>query len=78
MASLRLMDATRAGRHGEDLERKLHRMIVGQDEAIHHIVRVYQCHLTGLAAAGRPIATSLFLGPTGTGKARVVEATAQP
>jgi ATP-dependent Clp protease ATP-binding subunit ClpB len=50
---------------------------VGQDEAIHHIVRAYQCHLTGLAAAGRPIANLLFLGPTGTGKTRVVEATAE-
>ena len=36
MASLRLLDATRAGRSGEDLERKLPRTIVGQDEAIHH------------------------------------------
>jgi ATP-dependent Clp protease ATP-binding subunit ClpB len=50
---------------------------VGQDEAIHHIVRAYQCYLTGLAAAGRPIANLLFLGPTGTGKTRAVEATAE-
>src|SRR6202789_1796551 len=76
LASLRLLDVTRAGRPGEDLDRKLHRTIMGQDEAIHHIVRAYQCYLTGLAAAGRPIATLLFLGPTGTGKTRVVEATA--
>jgi ATP-dependent Clp protease ATP-binding subunit ClpA len=33
--------------------------------------------LTGLAASGRPITTLLFLGPTGTGKTRVVEATAE-
>src|SRR3984885_6643515 len=77
MASLRLLDANRAGRPGEDLKRQLHHTIVGQDEAIHHIVRAYQCHLTGLAAAGRPIANLLFLGPTGTGKTRVVEATAE-
>src|SRR6202451_1483145 len=77
MASLRLLDTTRAGRPGEDLERKLHRTIVGQDEAIHDIVRAYQCYLAGLVPAGRPIATLLFLGPTGTGKTRVVEATAE-
>jgi ATP-dependent Clp protease ATP-binding subunit ClpB len=77
MASLRLLDTTRAGRPGEDLERKLHRTIVGQDEAIHHIACAYQCHLIGLASAGRPIASLLFLGPTGTGKTRVVEATAE-
>jgi ATP-dependent Clp protease ATP-binding subunit ClpB len=77
MANLRLLDTTRAGRPGEDLERKLHRTIVGQDEAIHNIVRAYQCYLAGLAPSGRPIATLLFLGPTGTGKTRVVEATAE-
>ena len=77
MANLRLLDTTRAGRPGEDLERKLHHKIVGQEEAIHNIVGAYQCHLTGLAASGRPIATLLFLGPTGTGKTRVVEATAE-
>jgi ATP-dependent Clp protease ATP-binding subunit ClpB len=77
MEKLRLLDTARAGRPGEELERKLHRTIVGQDEAIHNIVRAYQCYLTGLAAAGRPIANLLFLGPTGTGKTRVVEATAE-
>jgi ATP-dependent Clp protease ATP-binding subunit ClpA len=41
MANLTLLDTTRAGRPGEDLERKLHRMIVGQDEAINNIVRAY-------------------------------------
>ena len=47
MAKLRQLDAAKAGRPGADLERKLHRTIVGQDEAIHHIVRAYQ---TGLNA----------------------------
>src|SRR5207302_7753811 len=34
-------------------------------------------HLTGMSAPGRPIGSFLFLGPTGTGKTRVVEATAE-
>src|SRR6185503_16714941 len=46
-------------------------------EAIHQIVRSYQSHLTGLSPTGRPIGNFLFLGPTGSGKTCVVEATAQ-
>jgi ATP-dependent Clp protease ATP-binding subunit ClpA len=34
-------------------------------------------HLTGMSAPGRPIGNFLFLGPTGTGKTRIVEATAE-
>ena len=50
---------------------------MGQDEAIHEIVRAYQSHMTGLSPSGRPIGNFLFLGPTGSGKTRIVEATAQ-
>ncbi|HJY06518.1 MAG TPA: AAA family ATPase, partial [Bryobacteraceae bacterium] len=61
----------------EDLTNERRHLIVGQDEAIQEVVRVYQTHLAGLSPAGRPIGNFLFLGPTGTGKTRVVEATAQ-
>jgi ATP-dependent Clp protease ATP-binding subunit ClpB len=59
------------------LETGLRRMVVGQDEAIRQIVNVYQMHLTGLNPPGRPIGNFLFLGPTGSGKTRAVEATAE-
>jgi ATP-dependent Clp protease ATP-binding subunit ClpA len=52
-------------------------MIVGQDEAIQQIVNIYQMHLTGMTPPGRPIGNFLFLGPTGSGKTRIVEATAE-
>ena len=52
-------------------------MLVGQDEAIRQIVDVYQMHLAGLSPAGRPIGNFLFLGPTGSGKTRAVEAIAE-
>ncbi|HLH42108.1 MAG TPA: AAA family ATPase [Bryobacteraceae bacterium] len=55
----------------------LRRMIVGQDEAIQQIVSIYQMHLTGLNPPGRPIGNFLFLGPTGSGKTRIVEATSE-
>jgi len=52
-------------------------MIIGQDEAIQQIVNIYQMHQTGMNPPGRPIGNFLFLGPTGSGKTRIVEATAE-
>ena len=71
------LDPTRTGREAECLESSLRKMIVGQDEAIQQIVNIYQMYLTGMTAPGRPIGNFLFLGPTGSGKTRIVEATAE-
>ena len=71
------LDPTKTGRDAEALESGLRKLIVGQDEAIQQIVNIYQMHLTGMSAPGRPIANFLFLGPTGSGKTRIVEATAE-
>ena len=54
--------------------RTFRRMITRQDEAIDQIVNIYQMNLTGMSAPGRPIGNFLFLGPTGSGKTRIVEA----
>src|SRR6204780_4311594 len=70
------LDPGKTGRDAQSLEAGLRRMIVGQEEAIEQIVSVYQMHLTGLNPPGRPIGNFLFLGPTGSGKTRIVEATA--
>src|SRR6266436_3080446 len=77
MPRIELLDPTQNGRQAEHLENKLRHLVVGQDEAIHQIVRAYQTHLAGLSPVGRPIGNFLFLGPTGCGKTRVVEATAE-
>jgi ATP-dependent Clp protease ATP-binding subunit ClpB len=74
---LALLDATVTGTKAKDLETKLHRLVIGQEEAIHEIVRTYQTYLAGLSPEGRPVGNFLFLGPTGTGKTRAVEATAE-
>jgi ATP-dependent Clp protease ATP-binding subunit ClpB len=71
------LDPGKTGGDAMSLERNLRRLIVGQDEAIQEIVRIYQMHLTGMSAPGRPIGNFLFLGPTGSGKTRIVEATAE-
>src|SRR5580700_6993042 len=77
MRRIELLDPTQNGRPAGHLENQLHHFVVGQDEAIHQIVRGYQTHVAGLSPAGRPIGNFLFLGPTGSGKTRIVEATAQ-
>src|SRR5438128_245873 len=77
MPKLVLLDPTKTGRQAEELENQLHHFVVGQEEAIHQIVRAYQTHVAGLSPIGRPIGNFLFLGPTGSGKTRIVEATAE-
>jgi ATP-dependent Clp protease ATP-binding subunit ClpB len=71
------LDPSKTGREAETLESSLRKLIVGQDEAIQQIVNIYQMNLTGMSAPGRPIGNFLFLGPTGSGKTRIVEATAE-
>ena len=66
-----------SGGAAADLLDELRTMIAGQEEAIREIVNVYQMHLAGLATPQRPIGALLLLGPTGTGKTRIVEAMAE-
>jgi ATP-dependent Clp protease ATP-binding subunit ClpB len=61
----------------EQFEKELSERVVGQDRAIRQLARVYQVYLSGLSAPGRPLANLLFLGPTGSGKTRLVEAVAE-
>jgi ATP-dependent Clp protease ATP-binding subunit ClpB len=60
-----------------DFEAGLRKKIVGQDEAVQAVVDLYQVFRAGLNSPGRPVGNLLFLGPTGAGKTRVVEATAE-
>ena len=55
----------------------LRRKIVGQDDAIEKVTEIYQMFVAGLNPPGRPVGNLLFLGPTGSGKTRVVEAVAE-
>lgn len=60
-----------------DFERRLLSKVVGQDRAVRRIVNTYQIYMAGMTTPGRPIGNLLFLGPTGSGKTRVVEASAE-
>ena len=61
----------------QDFETRLGSLIVGQERAVRRISGLYQIYLAGMQNPGRPIGTMLFLGPTGSGKTRVVEAAAE-
>jgi ATP-dependent Clp protease ATP-binding subunit ClpA len=71
------LDPTLTGHDAETLESDLRKRIVGQDDAIQQIINIYQTHLAGMSSPGRPIGNFLFLGPTGSGKTRMVEAVAE-
>jgi ATP-dependent Clp protease ATP-binding subunit ClpB len=51
--------------------------IVGQEEGVQALVDLYQVFCAGLNSPGRPVGNLLFLGPTGSGKTRIVEAGAE-
>ncbi len=61
----------------QEFDDKLTARIVGQERAVRRITQLYQIFLAGLTHPGRPIGTMLFLGPTGSGKTRLVEAASE-
>jgi len=71
------LDPTLTGKEASRLDQNLHRRIVGQNEAIEQVVNIYQTYLSGMNSPSRPVGNFLFLGPTGSGKTRMVEATAE-
>ena len=71
------LDPNRRSTDAQDFEASLRRKVVGQDAAIEKVVEIYQMFLAGLNPPGRPVGNLLFLGPTGSGKTRVVEVLAE-
>ncbi len=71
------LDPTQRSNDALEFETALRRKIVGQDTAVEKVAELYQMYLAGLNAPGRPVGNLLFLGPTGSGKTRVVEAMAE-
>src|SRR5919109_361089 len=71
------LDPSRRSNDAQEFENFLRRKIVGQNDAVEKVTEIYQMFLAGLNAPGRPVGNLLFLGPTGSGKTRVVEAVAE-
>jgi len=60
-----------------EFQKALRSKIVGQNEGVQALVELYQVFTAGLNSPGRPVGNLLFLGPTGSGKTRIVEAAAE-
>jgi ATP-dependent Clp protease ATP-binding subunit ClpB len=72
-----VLDPNRRNSEANVFADALRRNIVGQEQATEEVAQIYQTFLAGLNPPGRPVANLLFLGPTGSGKTRVVEVMAQ-
>ncbi|MEA2280258.1 MAG: ATP-dependent Clp protease ATP-binding subunit ClpB, partial [Solirubrobacteraceae bacterium] len=59
------------------MEGRLHRRVVGQDEAVQAVSDALRRSRAGLSDPDRPIGTFLFLGPTGVGKTELARALAE-
>jgi ATP-dependent Clp protease ATP-binding subunit ClpA len=74
---LALLNPELKSTRAQEFEDRLRARIVGQERAVRQLAGLYQIYLAGLSQPGRPIGTLLFLGPTRSGKTRVVEAAAE-
>ncbi|HEV8384831.1 MAG TPA: AAA family ATPase [Candidatus Acidoferrales bacterium] len=73
-AQVQRLDPRKRSTESSEFESALRKKIVGQDEAVGALVDIYQVFRAGLHSPGRPVGNLLFLGPTGSGKTRIVEA----
>jgi len=71
------LDPTLRSLESLEFEIELRNKVVGQEEAVGALVDVLQVYFAEMRAVGRPVGNYLFLGPTGSGKTRIVEAAAE-
>src|SRR5713101_5751530 len=71
------LDPSKRSTDTQDFHGSLRAKIVGQEEGVQALVDLYQVFCAGLNSSGRPVGNLLFLGPTGSGKTRIVEAAAE-
>jgi ATP-dependent Clp protease ATP-binding subunit ClpB len=76
-AARQQLDPTIRSNDTRDFHQSLRARIVGQEEGVQALVDLYQVFCAGLNSPGRPVGNLLFLGPTGSGKTRIVEAAAE-
>ena len=60
----------------QEFDERLSALIIGQENAVSSMGSLYQLFLAGMNQSNKPVGALLFLGPTGSGKTRVVEAAA--
>ncbi len=72
-----ILDTEKRSSTACQFERALREKVVGQEQAVEALVDLYQMFCAGLQSPSRPVGNLLFLGPTGSGKTRIVEAAAE-
>ncbi len=77
IAARQQLDPTIRSKQAREFHRSMRAKIIGQEEGIQALVDLYQVFCVGLNSPGRPVGNLLFLGPTGSGKTRIVEAAAE-
>src|ERR1700687_691130 len=76
-ASQQTLDPTLRSVESQEFQAALRSKVVGQEEGVRALVDLYQVYCAGMSSTGRPVGNLLFLGPTGSGKTRIVEAAAE-
>jgi ATP-dependent Clp protease ATP-binding subunit ClpA len=76
-AARQKLDPTVRSKVTRDFHGSMRAKIIGQEEGVQALVDLLQVFCAGLNSQGRPVGNLLFLGPTGSGKTRVVEAAAE-
>jgi len=71
------LDPTLRSVESQEFQAALKSKVVGQEEGVRALVDLYQVFCAGMSSSGRPVGNLLFLGPTGSGKTRIVEAAAE-
>src|SRR5438045_8253225 len=71
------LDPEQKSPRAQEFEDKRSSLIVGQERAVRRMSGLFQIYLAGMNNPSRPIGTMLFLGPTGSGKTRVIEAASE-
>ena len=71
------LDPEQKSPKARDFEERLTGRVVGQERAVRRLSGLYQIFLAGMNNPTRPVGTLIFLGPTGSGKTRAVEAAAE-
>lgn len=60
-----------------EMEKMLHRQVIGQDEAVRQVAEALRRARSGIADSAKPVGSFLFLGPTGVGKTETAKALAK-
>src|SRR6201997_4501883 len=76
-ATQQKLDPTLRSGESQEFQAALRNKVVGQEEGVRALVDLYQVYCAGMSSTGRPVGNLLFLGPTGSGKTRIVEAAAE-